>query len=280
MQNTSLRPSPKHPISFLSPRSRIDTSRQVLQKTLLQLHSLPSLAVLPQSCEEYYYSRVAGNGAVFPVTYRVKNPKLANIKNEEGLLEVSEKSHDEADDGGALVSSGFSRSGKYWAYSSSIKGSACVNIRIKDTVAGKELPDMLDDTKFVAKEMLIAWFGDVGFFYQFWPDSGKEGGPQLRFHRVGSKQIDDVVVFDDKKNSEHRFAVQVSEDDQLLLFHVFKGGRSHKLWAAKITPEDLMASFRPEFKFDIIISDIFDAEWRYVKFHRGKMLADEQIYVS
>jgi hypothetical protein len=106
----------------------------------------------------------------------------------------------------------------------------------------------------------------------------RKGGPQLRFHRVGSKQIDDVVVFDDKKNSEHTFAAQVSEDDQLLFLHVFKGGRSHKLWAAKITPEHFMASFRPEFKFDIIISEIFEVEWRHVKFHRGKMLADEQIY--
>jgi hypothetical protein len=122
--------------------------------------------------------------------------------------------------------------------------------------------------------------GDVGFIYHFWPDMEKKGGLQLRFHRVGSKQIDDVVLFEDKKNSKHTFATQVSEDDQLLLLHVFKGGRSHKLWAAKIAPEDLMASFRPEFKFDIIISDIFEAEWRYIKFRRGKMLADEQSYVG
>jgi prolyl oligopeptidase len=77
------------------------------------------------------------------------------------LLEVSEKFHDEVDDGGALVSSGFSKSGKYWTYSSRIKGSAWVNIRIKDTVAGKSLSDMLDDTVFAAKEMPILWFGDV-----------------------------------------------------------------------------------------------------------------------
>ena len=179
-----------------------------------------------------------------------------------------------------MVSSGLSKSGKHCAYSSSIKGSAWVNINIKYTVAGRSLPDMLDDTKFAAKEMLIAWFGDVGFFYQLWPDMEKKGGLQLRFHRVGSKQIDDVVVFEDKKNSEHTFAAPVSEDDQLLLLHVFKGGRSQKLWAAKITPEDLMASFRPEFNFDIIISDILEAEWRYVKFQRGKMLADEHSYVG
>jgi prolyl oligopeptidase len=123
---------------------------------------------------------------VFPVTYRVQKAKLTNINDGDGLLEVSEKFHDETDDGGALVSSGLSKSGKYWAHSTSIKGSAWVNIRIKDTVAEKSLPDMLDDTKFAAKEMLISWSGDMGFFYQFWPDREKKGGPQLRFHRVGS----------------------------------------------------------------------------------------------
>jgi hypothetical protein len=49
---------------------------------------------------------------------------------------------------------------------------------------------------------------------------------------------------------------------------------------SKNSPEDLMASFRPESKFDIILSDIFEAEWRYVKFQRGKMLADEQSHVG
>jgi hypothetical protein len=89
-----------------------------------------------------------------------------------------------------------------------------------------------------------------------------------------------VVVFEDKQNPEHTFAAQVSEDDEFLLLHVFKGGRNHKLWAAKITPEDLVASSRPKFKFDIIISDTFEAEWRYVTFQRGMMLADKQSYVG
>ena len=49
---------------------------------------------------------------------------------------------------------------------------------------------------------------------------------------------------------------------------------------SKDYPRRPHASFRPEFKFDVIISDIFEAEWRYVKFRRGKMLADEQSYVG
>jgi hypothetical protein len=97
------------------------------------------------------------------------------------LLEVFEKSHDETDDGGALVSSGFSRSGKYWACSSSIKSSAWVNIMIKDTVAGKQLPDMLDDTKSAGKEMR----GSSISFGRIWK---KKGGLQLRFHRFGASR--------------------------------------------------------------------------------------------
>jgi hypothetical protein len=96
------------------------------------------------------------NGTVFPITYRVLKFKPTNIKDGDGLLEVSENFHDEANDGSALVSSGFRKSGKFWVYNSSIKSSAWVNIRIKDTVLGEQLPDILDGTKFAAKEMPIS----------------------------------------------------------------------------------------------------------------------------
>jgi prolyl oligopeptidase len=258
----------------------LEFSRQVLQKTLRQLHGLPSLAGVPQSCGDYYYYHVAGQGAVFPVTYRVQKSKLANIKSGGGLLELSEKFHDEAADGGALVSSGFSKSGKYWAYSSSIKGSAWVNIRIKDTMTKEVLPELLGDTKFAAKEMPISWLGDLGFFYQFWPDREKKGGPQLRFHRVGSEQKDDVVVFEDRENLDHTFAAHVSEDNQLLFLFVFRGGRNNRLSGAKITPESFLSSLRLGLQFDMRISDTFDAEWRYVSRRIGMNLADENSYLG
>jgi prolyl oligopeptidase len=240
----------------------LETPQQVLQKTLLQLHSLPSLAGIPHSCGHYYYYRVAGRGAVFPVTYRVQKSRLTDIKDGQGLLQVSEKFHDEVEDGGAVVSSGFSKSGKYWAYSSSIKGSAWVNIRIKDTVTGRPFLDMLSNTKFAAKEMPISWFGDLGFFYQFWPDKENKGGPQLKFHRLGREQKDDLVVFEDKENLDHTFAAETSEGDEILFLFVFKGGRKHRFWATRTTPEILSNLSGSSLKFDIKISDNFDAEWR------------------
>jgi prolyl oligopeptidase len=258
----------------------LETPRQVLQKTLLQLHNLPSLAGIPQSCGDYYYYRIAGQGAVFPVTCRVQKSRLTDIKDGKGLLLVSEKFHDEAEDGGALVSSGFSKSGKYWAYSSSIKGAAWVNIRIKDTVTKKSLPDILNDTKFSAKEMPISWFGDLGFFYQFWPDKEKKRGPQLKFHSVGSEQKDDVVAFEDRENLDHTFAVEVSDDDELLFLFVFRGGREHGIWAARMGSGNLLASSGSGFEFDIKISDNFDAEWRYVPHRRSEKLSNEYSYIG
>ncbi|KAE9364943.1 alpha/beta-hydrolase [Stipitochalara longipes BDJ] len=250
----------------------LDLSQDVLQRSLLQLHNLPSLAGVPQPCGGYYYFRVAGQGAVFPVTYRVQKPLLANVADGTGLLQLSEKFHDEAEDGGALVSSGFSKSGKYWAYSSSIRGSAWVNIRIKDTVTKQVSLEVLGDTKFTAKEASISWFRDLGFFYQFWPGKETKGGPQLRFHRVGSEQKDDVVVFKDENNSDHTFAAEVTENHDFLLLSVFKGGRSNKLWAAKITPEHFSASSGLKLDFDFEISDKFEAEWSYMGKSRTSLI--------
>jgi prolyl oligopeptidase len=253
----------------------LETARHVLQKTLRNLHSLPSLASVPQSSGDYYYYRIAGQGAIFPITYRVKKCMLsemqigvsfADLVEKFGLLELSEKFHDEAEDGGALVSSGFSKSGRYWAYSSSIKGSAWTNIRIKDTTTRRPLKDFLRDTKFAAKEIAIEWISDLGFFYQFWPEKGQGLGPQLRFHRVGSEQKDDVVVFEDRENLDHTFTAGVSEDEEFVLLSIFKGGRNNRLQATKITPgsEILSSSSDVKLDFDIKISDTFDAEWRYV----------------
>lgn len=262
--------------TFIQDRE-LDTTRHILQKTLLELHSLPSLAGVPQSSGEYYYYRVAGQGAVFPVTYRVKKSILAEMKmgvrwlelvEKFGLLELSEKFHDEAEDGGTLVSSGFSKSGKYWAYSSSIKGSAWTNIKVKDTVTQMPLEGILYDAKSAAKEAAISWISDLGFFYQFWPDKANRppgAGPQLRFHRVENEQTDDAVAFENLENLDHTFAAEVSEDDEFLLLSIFKGGRNNRLWAAGISPgSKLLNSYGSKMEFDIKISDNFEAEWRYV----------------
>ena len=90
----------------------LDTSRQVLQKTLLQLQSLPSLAGLPWPVENVTTTERPATEQSFPLHIESINRSSPNNKDGDGLIEVSEKSHNEADDGGALVSSGFSRSGK------------------------------------------------------------------------------------------------------------------------------------------------------------------------
>jgi hypothetical protein len=80
-KNTSLRPSPNTQFHSYLQDPQLDTCLQVLQKTLLQLYSLPGLAGLPQSRGECYYYRVAGNGTVFPVTSRIRESKLTNIRD-------------------------------------------------------------------------------------------------------------------------------------------------------------------------------------------------------
>jgi hypothetical protein len=70
------------------------------------------------------------------------------------------------------------------------------------------------------------------------------------------------VLFEDKENLDHTFAAETSEDDEFLFLFVFKGGRKHRFWAARITPEKLSSLSGLGLGFDIKISDNFDAEWR------------------
>ncbi|KAL5318253.1 hypothetical protein ACEPPN_013312 [Leptodophora sp. 'Broadleaf-Isolate-01'] len=108
------------------------SSRKLLESTLSMLHSLPTLLGAPQAAGNYCYYRVAGQGSMFPITYRA--PKTTLIHGTQGTLDVLKQPkifHDEAEDRGAVVSSGFSKGGNFGAYSSSITGSARCTIRVK-----------------------------------------------------------------------------------------------------------------------------------------------------
>jgi prolyl oligopeptidase len=244
----------------------LDESRRFLRDTIAELHGLPSLLGVPQDCGEYYYYRVAGHGSTFPATFRIPKATLpGEIKPGETAFHRSEEFHDETDDGGALISSGFGKDGKYWAYSSSIQGSAWRKIHIKDVSTMQRLPDEIVDTKFSGKSIPISWLGNEDFFYQFWSDTLKKQTLQLRFHRIGDTQEVDVV-YEDKENPTYTFAGETSQDGTFLFLSILKAGRNNKLLAAKIPRMVHSSKSEPIWhqSFDVEISGDFDSEWKYV----------------
>jgi prolyl oligopeptidase len=107
----------------------------------------------------------------------------------------------------SLQEMAFSKDGKFLAYATSKGGSDWRTILVKDLKTGNLTADKLEWAKFTG----IAWQGD-GFYYSKYPEpiegqeltaSNKFGA--VYFHKLGTDQKEDVLVFSDKAHPDRYF---------------------------------------------------------------------------
>ena len=130
-----------------------------------------------------------------------------------------------SDDGTvALNGLSFSPNGKYATYTISRSGSDWQEIFLIDTGTGKQLPDHIMWSKF----SVTAWAGD-GFYYSAYsaPEKGKElsgvnENHKVYYHKIGTTQADDVLVFENKQQPK-RFYLGLTTKDGNHLF-IFEDG--------------------------------------------------------
>ena len=117
-----------------------------------------------------------------------------------------------------------SHDGQYTAYTVSRNGSDWSEIYVLDTKTGRLLPDHIEWAKFTSAE----WCGD-GFYYSAYPrpEAGKEfsnanENHQIFYHRLGTPQTDDRLVYEDKDHPLHFHSAWVPESEDYLF--VIGGG--------------------------------------------------------
>ena len=147
---------------------------------------------------------------------------------------------------GTAALSGWSCSddGRYLAYSRSDKGSDWSTWKIQDLDSGKDLPDEVKWTKFTGAQ----WTKDgKGFFYTGFeePKAGEELSSlnlnaRVRYHRVGTSQADDVLVYRRPDHPDWGFSNSVSEDGRYLIHAIWKG-TDHKY---RVVYRDLARTLR------------------------------------
>ncbi len=132
-----------------------------------------------------------------------------------------------ADGTAALGGSSFTDDGKLWAYGVAVAGSDRTEWKIMEVETGKYLPDTLRPNR----QGGVSWLNDnSGFYYSRFPDA--ETGSELKsanffqklyFHKLGTPQSEDYVVYERPDNKEYFVGGGVSEDGNWLVINVGKG---------------------------------------------------------
>ncbi len=163
---------------------------------------------------------------------------------------------------GTVALSGYavSRDGKHLAYGLAAAGSDWNEWRVLDVGTGKEAGDLLKWVKFSG----AAWSADgKGFYYSRYdaPAPGKEleavnKNQKLFYHRLGTAQAEDLLVYERPDDPELGFGASVSDDGRYLVVGIWKGTDTRN----RIHVRDLSRKGAP---FEKLFDD-FDAKYEVV----------------
>jgi prolyl oligopeptidase len=116
-----------------------------------------------------------------------------------------------------LGSFSLSHTGKYVGYGISEGGSDWNDIYILDVATRKPLSDHLEWVKFSG----ASWRGDDGFYYDRYPTpaagkkmAAKNEYQKVYYHKIGTPQSADELVFEDNQHPERFNSVDVTEDQR------------------------------------------------------------------
>ena len=135
----------------------------------------------------------------------------------------------------------FSDNGKIAAYSISEGGSDWRKVLVMNTENNEIIEDTLIDVKFSG----LSWKGNEGFFYSSYDKpngselSAKTDQHKLYYHRIGTSQKDDELVFGGIPSQKHRYVFSgVSEDNRYLTISATNTTSGNKLFIKDLTDEN------------------------------------------
>lgn len=191
--------------------------RAALKERLTRLWNYPKYGV-PSKEGDYYFFFENDGLQNQSILYRQKGPDAPaevfldpNTLSDEGTM--------------ALADVSFSKDHKYMAYAVAASGSDWVEIRVMETATGKQLPDVIRWVKFSG-----AIWGDGGFYYNGYDEptkeealSGQNRNQKIYFHRLGTEQSDDRLIYEDPAHPLRYLSPGVSEDGKLLFVYATEG---------------------------------------------------------
>ncbi|MEK6334641.1 MAG: prolyl oligopeptidase family serine peptidase [Acidobacteriota bacterium] len=189
--------------------------RAQIRARLEKLLNYPRFSAPTRRGENFIFSKNDGlqNQGVFYIQKGLDGPP-------DLLLDPNKFS---ADGTSQLGGFSLSESGKYVAYGISEGGSDWRDYYVLDVATRKALSDHLEWVKFSG----ASWVGDEGFFYNRYPQpesgkkmAGKNDYQKIYYHKVGTAQSEDKLVYEDNEHPQRRQGIGITEDQRFELLSV------------------------------------------------------------
>jgi prolyl oligopeptidase len=211
-------------------------SRETMQKRLMELINFERYTAPARRGTRYFYSHNSGlqnQNVIYWQQGLEGEPKV--------LLDPNTFSAD-----GTIAISGLSITddGSLAAYSIADAGSDWVKWHVRDVATGRDLPDIVEWSKFSG----AAWLKDgSGFFYQGYDAPEAEALKaanyfhKVFFHKLGTPQSEDKLIFDRPDDKELNLGANVTDDGRYLVLYQSKGTSPNN----EIAVKDLQESESP-----------------------------------
>lgn len=232
---------------------KIDYRRQ-LRDRLEKLYNYPKYSAPIRRGEWFFFSK--NNG--------LQNQSVHYIQRgldgkPEPLLDPNKLSVDGTARLGAFS---LSHTGKYVGYGVSQGGSDWNDIYVLDVAAKQALTDHLQWIKASG----VSWRGDEGFYYSRYPapQKGRELTTRnefqaVYFHKVGTPQSDDELIYEDKEHPQRFQGVGVTQNQRFAILTVSERGKGKK--GNALFFRDLAKGDK---RFTPIVAEIGDDNYRVV----------------
>ena len=146
----------------------------------------------------------------------------------------------------------FSKDGSKVAYSISEGGSDWRKVIVMDVISKKIIEDTIVDVKFSG----VSWKGNEGFYYSSYDKpkgselSAKTDQHKLYFHKLGTAQKDDIVIFGADQKRRY-VGGGVTEDDRYLVITAANSTYGNELYIKDLTkPNSPIVTIVDNFKSD------------------------------
>jgi prolyl oligopeptidase len=225
--------------------------RSAIRERLTKLWNYEKFGVPFREGSRYFYLRNSGlqnQSVLYTVTSLDAQPRMIldpNTLSADGTVAVS----------GLQVSP----DGKLLAYSLSASGSDWQEWKVRDVETSKDLSDHLKWVKFSG----VSWTLDgKGFFYSRYDEPKADAlkatnyFQKVYYHKLGTPQADDVLVYERPDQKDWLFGGSVTEDGNYLIVSVYQGTDVKN----RVYYKDLKAKDAPVVK----LLDDFDASYTFV----------------